>query len=449
MNNTKTILILEDNDERIAAFQKTVATLSDGFELKVWRDAPSMIAECEAFFPTAALISLDHDLNPLPGKTGDPGTGVDVARFLGDFLPVCPVLIHSSNTDRVYSMHNELRFAGWTVDRVGPLGTGWIETSWLRTARQLLGQYPNTWKADLPTDHASRVERMKLSLDGLGLGDALGEMLSYQAHNAPRRLAENNLPAGPWFHTDDTEMAISISAVLKSHGGVHQDALAKRFARRFERDPERGYGKMTRIQMREIMAGAKWRDMAANAFGGQGSMGNGSAMRVAPLGAYFADDLERCAEEAKASSLVTHTHPEGVAGAIAVAVAAAMAWQLREDTDAERAKAFFDAVLRQTPESKVRRGILLASTTPSEIPVADVARSLGNGSLVTAPDTVPFCIWMAAHHLDRFVDALGKTVSVGGDCDTNAAIVCGIVALSAGRESIPVEWLEARESVRV
>jgi ADP-ribosylglycohydrolase len=56
---------------------------------------------------------------------------------------------------------------------------------------------------------------------------------------------------------------------------------------------------------------------------------------------------------------------------------------------------------------------------------------------------------MAAHHLDRFVDALGKTVSAGGDCDTNAAIVCGIVSLSAGRESIPVEWLEARESVSV
>jgi ADP-ribosylglycohydrolase len=449
MNNMKTILILEDNDERIAAFQKTVAALKEGFEVKVWRDAPSMIAGCEAFFPTAALISLDHDLNPLPGATADPGTGVDVARFLGDFLPVCPVLIHSSNTDRVYSMHNELRFAGWTVDRVGPLGTDWIETSWLRTARQLLGQYPNTWKAALPTDHASRVERMKLSLDGLGLGDALGEMLSYQAHSAARRLAENNLPAGPWFHTDDTEMAISISAVLKSHGSVHQDALAKRFARRFERDPERGYGKMTRIQMREIMAGAKWRDMAANAFGGQGSMGNGSAMRVAPLGAYFADDLDRCTEEAKASSLVTHTHPEGVAGAIAVAVAAAMAWQLRDDTDAERAEAFFDAVLRQTPESKVRRGILLASTTPPEIPEADVARSLGNGSLVTAPDTVPFCTWMVAHHLDRFVDALGKTVSVGGDCDTNAAIVCGIVALSAGRESIPVEWLKARETVSI
>src|SRR2546422_994729 len=98
-NRMKTILILEDNDERIAAFQRTVAALGDGFELNVWRDAPSMIAECAAFFPNTALISLDHDLNPLPDATVDPGTGVDVARFLGDFMPVCPVLIHSSNTD--------------------------------------------------------------------------------------------------------------------------------------------------------------------------------------------------------------------------------------------------------------------------------------------------------------------------------------------------------------
>jgi ADP-ribosylglycohydrolase len=374
---------------------------------------------------------------------------VDVARFLGDFLPVCPVLIHSSNTDRVYSMHNELRFAGWMVDRVGPLGADWIETSWSHRVRELLAHHPNTWSANLPYDHTARVERMRLSLDGLGLGDALGEMMSYQAQAAPTRLAENDLPAGPWFHTDDTEMAISIVAVLKSHGHLHQDALAKRFARRFERDPERGYGMMTRIQMREIMAGAKWRDTAANAFGGQGSMGNGSAMRVAPLGAYFADDQERCVKEARASSLVTHTHPEGVAGAIGVAVAAAIAWQLRTSTDTDRVRGFFDAVLRHTPESQVRRGILVASTVPPETPLIDVAWALGNGSLVTAPDTVPFCLWMAAHHLGRFVEAIGKTISVGGDCDTNAAIVGGIVALSAGRESIPTEWLKSREPIQI
>ena len=154
----KTILILEDNDERIAAFQETAALLGEDFALNVWRDAPSMIAECEEFFPAAALISLDHDLNPMPGATMDPGTGLDVARFLGDFLPVCPVLLHSSNVERVYSMLNELRFAGWTVDRVGPLGSDWIQTSWRKAARRFLEQNANTWNAILPADQPSSMK---------------------------------------------------------------------------------------------------------------------------------------------------------------------------------------------------------------------------------------------------------------------------------------------------
>jgi len=290
---------------------------------------------------------------------------------------------------------------------------------------------------------------MKLSLDGLGLGDALGEMLAYRFETACEYLKGRNLPAGPWFHTDDTEMAISIATVLKVHGHIHQDALARRFVHRFGNDPDRGYGRMTRIQMRQIIEGAHWRNTSTKAFGGQGSMGNGGAMRVAPLGAYFADDLKRCAAEARDSSMVTHTHPEGIAGTVAVAIAAAMAWQLKDIRDATRPQHFFDAILKHTPESKVRRGILIASQTTPDIEVAQVARVLGNGSLVTAPDTVPFCLWVAAHHPYDYVNALAQTIRAGGDCDTNAAIVGGIVALSAGREAIPSEWLEARENVQI
>src|SRR6185369_481024 len=116
-------------------------------------------------------------------------------------------------------------------------------------------------------------------------------------------------------------------------------------------------------QLRENLAGQPWQVTAARAFGGQGSMGNGSAMRVAPLGAYFADDLERVVAEARASSCVTHVHPEGLAGAVAVALAAALAWRLKEAT--ERTERLFAEVLRLTPESQVRRKILLASQTPA------------------------------------------------------------------------------------
>jgi ADP-ribosylglycohydrolase len=444
----KTILILEDNDDRITDFKKAVHQLGDGYALKIWRDAHSMRAECEALFPDAALISLDHDLNPAPGVKIDPGTGLDVARFLGDFMPVCPVLIHSSNTDRVYSMHNELRFARWSVDRVGPLGNGWIGTSWLRKARELLTQHPNTWKVQLPPDHSSRVERMMCSLDGLSIGDGLGEMCAYRHHAAPERLKRNDLPSGPWFHTDDTEMAISIAAVLKSHGRIDQDALVKRFVRRFERDPERGYGRMTRIQLRENLTGQVWQVTSPQAFGGRGSMGNGGAMRVPPLGAYFADDLARVVKEAQASSVVTHVHPEGVAGTVATALGAAMAWQLRSASPADRPKKFFEAVLQSTRESEVRRKILLASQVPSDTDPEEAAKVLGRGDLVTAPDTVPFCLWVAAHHLDNYVEALAVAIGVGGDCDTNAAIVGGIVATSVGRAGIPADWLESRETIQ-
>ena len=68
-------------------------------------------------------------------------------------------------------------------------------------------------------------------------------------------------------------------------------------------------------------------------------------------------------------------------------------------------------------------------------------------ALVTAPDTVPFCAWMAAHHSNDFKSALAQTIRVGGDCDTNAAIVGGIVAVSAGHESIPTEWLNSMEQI--
>jgi ADP-ribosylglycohydrolase len=136
-----------------------------------------------------------------------------------------------------------------------------------------------------------------------------------------------------------------------------------------------------------------------------------------------------------------------VAGTIAVALAAALAWQLKDTSPNERPHRFFEEILRLTPESEVRRKVLIASQTPSEVPIEQVTKTLGNGSLVTAPDTVPFCVWMAAHHLGDFKKALAQAICAGGDCDTNAAIVCGIVALSAGRHSIPIEWLNARERI--
>jgi ADP-ribosylglycohydrolase len=444
----KTILILEDNDERISAFQETVATLGADLELKVWYDAPSMIAEAEEFFPTAALISLDHDLNPKPGMTAEPGTGVDVAKFLAGCRPVCPVIIHSTNADRAYSMHNELRFSDWIVERVGPIGTDWIETIWLRKAREFLAAHPNTWPARLPADHQQRMQRALLSLDGLSVGDGFGECFFTSPAVIERRLEHFEPPPPPWFVTDDTMMALSIVRCLNRYGYIEQDALASGFAREYARDPQRGYGGTAHGILRAIGEGTPWQTAASRVFDGQGSCGNGGAMRVAPIGAYFADDLDRVVAEAKASAEVTHAHPDGQTGAIAVALAAAWMVQRREDTT-KADHALIRFVLDQIPQTETCDRLKKALELPLELSTRTAASMLGNGSQIISSDTVPFCLWCAARHATDYTAAVWTTVSGLGDRDTTCAIVGGIVALSAGRESIPADWLKAREPIQI
>jgi hypothetical protein len=133
------VIILEDNDERIRAFESAVASLGSDFTLRMWRDAPGMIAECGDCIGDACLISLDHDLVPLPGSFSDPGTGLEVAEFLSRLQPSCPVILHTSNHERRWSMHNEFRLAGWRVEIVPPFGNDWIRSSWLSKAKALIG----------------------------------------------------------------------------------------------------------------------------------------------------------------------------------------------------------------------------------------------------------------------------------------------------------------------
>jgi ADP-ribosylglycohydrolase len=78
-----------------------------------------------------------------------------------------------------------------------------------------------------------------------------------------------------------------------------------------------------------------------------------------------------------------------------------------------------------------------------------VGAVLGNGHRVTAHDTVPFCLWAAAKNLDDYERAFWTTAAVGGDIDTNCAIVGGIVAARTGFASMPPHWLRSLEPLPV
>jgi ADP-ribosylglycohydrolase len=243
-------------------------------------------------------------------------------------------------------------------------------------------------------------------------------------------------------------MAIAMTGILEEHGEIRQEPLAESFGRNFLADPQRGYGAAMHSLLPELASSpSAWRRMAPALFKGGGSFGNGAAMRVAPLGAYFADDLAKLTEQAELSAVITHSHPEGVAGAIAVALAAALAW--RHQSSPMAPCDFLQAICERPPESEVRRGLIQALAHPTETTVELAVAVLGNGARVSAQDTVPFSLWAAAHHLDDYQDALWTTVSGLGDRDTTCAIVGGIVAMSAGVQSIPASWIHARSDPRL
>ncbi len=301
----------------------------------------------------------------------------------------------------------------------------------------------------LPPDHALRMERTLLALDGLSIGDAFGERFFGEPERIGRLIQSRTVPKPIWGYTDDTVMALGIVEVLREVGRIDQDKLAVVFARRYAADPNRGYGGGAHGILQDIGRKIPWRVTANAVFGGTGSMGNGGAMRVAPLGAYFADDLEEVVRQAKASAEVTHAHPDGQAGAIAIAIAAAVAWRMGTGRQTRSGDDLLTAVLQYTPKGPTKMVLELAQRLTLDNDPQTAASTLGAGYRVISMDTVPFCVWCAARHIDHYEDALWTTVSGLGDRDTTCAIVGGIVALSAGRNSIPPSWLESREPLEL
>ncbi|MET9398754.1 ADP-ribosylglycohydrolase family protein [Kitasatospora sp. NPDC002965] len=278
------------------------------------------------------------------------------------------------------------------------------------------------------------------ALDGLSVGDAFGAQFFVPA-TARAHLAARTAPPGPWPWTDDTEMACSVYAAHTERGAVDTFDLTHGFARRHDFD--RGYGPAANRLLRLVREGGDAKVLAAELFDGQGSYGNGAAMRVAPLGAAYADDPGAAVEPAADSAAITHTHPQAVDGAIAVAVAAAFA--VRARAEPVTARGFLESVRDLTPFGAVRDGLTEAVALLDERDLGAVAKVLGNGSRVSAADTVPYALWCAARRLTDYRGALWEAVSAGGDMDTVAAITGGVVAARTGAGGIPAAWTAARE----
>ncbi|MET8056011.1 ADP-ribosylglycohydrolase family protein [Streptomyces microflavus] len=291
-----------------------------------------------------------------------------------------------------------------------------------------------------PPATAAGLAAARRSLEALALGDAFGERwfpLFRDRRRAVNEIRARRTPQEPlWHWTDDTALALALQRSLDEHGRVDQDHLALCYALAFDADQARGYGHGMHLLLPQLLvAPADWRTLAPGLFDG-GSLGNGAAMRVAPLGARFHEDLDLVAEQAVLSAAVTHAHPDGIAGAVAVAVAAALS---------VRGEFTLEAVADRTPEGPVRDGVRRAAETPFTTEPWRAADLLGNGQRIRADDTVPFALWTAARHGGDLEGALWATAEGFGDVDTTCAITGGVVGAVTGTAGAPEEWLRRRE----
>ena len=106
------------------------------------------------------------------------------------------------------------------------------------------------------------------ALEGLSVGDALGEQFFLAPDHVRVAIAQRWHPAPPWHWTDDTNMALSIVEILMEHGSIETDQLAASFARRY--DPARGYGPSMHAVLGRIGDGERWQAVTRGQFGGHG-----------------------------------------------------------------------------------------------------------------------------------------------------------------------------------
>ena len=134
----KLLLMLEDDLDRIRRFRAIVDHHYPDAVLKIARTVADFKAAYWSLTENPDLICLDHDLFTDTPDDPDPGDGRDISNFLITRLPKCPALIHSSNDVAADSMLYSMRDAGWTVNRIAPLGEDWIESYWYSVACEMI-----------------------------------------------------------------------------------------------------------------------------------------------------------------------------------------------------------------------------------------------------------------------------------------------------------------------
>lgn len=276
------------------------------------------------------------------------------------------------------------------------------------------------------------------TLAGLAIGDSLGmpfETLHFTASalldwdgsflsGIGNEVQPGRLP-GEW--TDDTKMAKALAESLVEYETYNPPGAAANYVAWYKSGDHRGMGKATREALERILRGYHWVDS------GVSSQGNGTAMRVAPLGLFYRHSFLTAMEMAKIDARITHASVEAEVGSMVVAAAVAMlANRMVKPNNLVFA---LNQVLEEGSSIASRLKDLEEDVKdPKYSTTLEALKKLvdmGTGAHVV--QTVPaalFCFSVTT----CFKDAVELAVRAGGDTDTTAAITGALAGTFYGTD---------------
>jgi len=292
--------------------------------------------------------------------------------------------------------------------------------------------------------------KLKLKFMGCLVGTAIGDALGARREGGGMSRSEDIVSLAEkleqLIYTDDTHMTIGVAESLVENKGFDGEHMAQSFIKNYEAEPWRGYGPGPPKNFGMIRSGEAWDSAASKLYPG-GSFGNGSAMRVAPVGLLYPRNLEKLREIAYQSSSITHSHELGKEGAALQACAVALALNTPSDEDIDR-EAFLSRLQNFIQNQLYKEKVARIRELLGEQDKAKVIAVLGNG--IEAPRSVPTAIYCFLRQPQSYKDTVIYAISLGGDTDTIAAMAGAICGAYLGIEAIPSEWrakLENREYI--
>lgn len=322
---------------------------------------------------------------------------------------------------------------------------------------------------DLLESHREEGEHVQRCL-GIMLGTACGDILGANLEFRTRDEIVENHGEGPittflhsfsrprGFFTDDTEMTLALAqALVNGKGHARCDICAKQYVEFFAKPPRRGYGPGTTkvLQHLDDTNCSDARTSGSVAFP-TGSFGNGSCMRIAPLGAVYRNaSLDVLRAATVEACISTHSHQEAIEAAFVMALATARA--LRKDSSEpvsqEEALGLIEEMRAATTcvELQGRLDAVIAAHAEDwddMEAVRHLVTNMGFGDTfaIRAVDAMACVMWGYLRYGSDPVLCLGTVVSWGGDADTVGAILGALLGARYGATWIPEKWYSKIEN---